>query len=633
MDRSMIASLTAASLASLLLPELALAQAADPSPPPAGGAAMGEVILATSAAILLTAGLLVLGIGHRTGRIPILGRLAAFSERVSGLPGWVALPAGIAAGALITAFLGFLWDVSLHIDKGRDEGPLANPSHYLILGGLFGIFTAGFFACVLPLERPSRSAIRIVGDWYAPLGGVLLTACASFALIGFPLDDVWHRIFGQDVTLWGPTHLMLIGGAATTLIGIATLMIEGQRARPDARPAREMSYIAWARKVALSGGFLIGLMVFPVEFDFGVPQFRMVFGPILVMFAAGVGLVSVRLWLGRGAAIGACLFYLVIRGAVSVIVGPILGETTPHFALFIVPALVVEAVFLLMPRASTLQLGLWSGIGVGTVGLAAEWGWTNVWMPIPWTSNLLPEGAVLGLLAAMAGSLLGAWVGERLASDSKPRTRGARYGAIAGAVVLTGIVVFSLPKPSLEGVSAQVDLAPAVQEGYVTPTVRFQPADAAEGAEFLNVTAWQGGGFIAEPLESTGEPGTFTTKEPVPVTGDWKTVVRISRGNTLSGIPIYLPEDPAIPAEGVPASPSFERTFVADHTILQREQKDAASWLTTFAYLVVASIALSLIILITWALHRLAVAAEPPQARPVAAEAEDRGGIRPEVTA
>ena len=40
-----------------------------------------------------------------------------------------------------------------------------------------------------------------------------MIAGGAFALIGFPLDDVWHRIFGQDVTLWGPTHLMLIGGA------------------------------------------------------------------------------------------------------------------------------------------------------------------------------------------------------------------------------------------------------------------------------------------------------------------------------------------------------------------------------------------------------------------------------------
>ena len=266
-----------------------LAQAAAP---PAGGAALDQVILATAGAVLLTAALVYLGLGHRSGRVPYLGRLAAFSERVSGLPGWVALPSAVAAGSLLMAFLGFLWDVSIHIDQGRDEGPLANLAHYPILGGLFGIFTAGFLACVLPLERPSRSAIRVVGDWYAPLGGVIIVACGMFALIGFPLDDVWHRLFGQDVTLWGPTHLMLIGGAAMTLIGIAILMVEAGRARPVEGTHRMAPVILWLRRVALSGGLLIGLMVFYVEFDFGVPQFRMVFGPILVMLAAGVGLVA-----------------------------------------------------------------------------------------------------------------------------------------------------------------------------------------------------------------------------------------------------------------------------------------------------------------------------------------------------
>ena len=46
------------------------------------------------------------------------------------------------------------WDISLHIGVGRDEGPLANPAHYFILIGLFGIFAAGFFAMVLPKEKP-----------------------------------------------------------------------------------------------------------------------------------------------------------------------------------------------------------------------------------------------------------------------------------------------------------------------------------------------------------------------------------------------------------------------------------------------------------------------------------------------
>ena len=130
----------------------------------------------------------------------------------------------------------------------------------------------------------------------------MLFACASFSLLGFPLDDGWHRIFGQDVTLWGPTHLMLFGGAGMTLIGRAALLVEGQRsARRDGTKVdaglagrRLMNF----QKAGLIGGFLIGMSTFQGEFDFGVPQFQLVFHPMLIAFAAGIALVTARIWAG-----------------------------------------------------------------------------------------------------------------------------------------------------------------------------------------------------------------------------------------------------------------------------------------------------------------------------------------------
>ena len=123
---------------------------------PAGGAEATQVAIATAGAALGSTLLLGLAMGHRSGRVKILGRMAAGAERVSGLPGWAALPTGIAAVALNVALLGMYWDISLHIDNGRDAGPLANPAHYLILAGLFGIFTAGVLAIVLPQGARAR---------------------------------------------------------------------------------------------------------------------------------------------------------------------------------------------------------------------------------------------------------------------------------------------------------------------------------------------------------------------------------------------------------------------------------------------------------------------------------------------
>ena len=118
------------------------------------------------------------------------------------------------------------------------------------------------------------------------------------------------------------------------------------------------------------------------------------------------------------------------------------------------------------------------------------------------------------------------------------------------------------------------------------------------------MSAWQGGGLVADRLERVGG-GVYRTTEPIPVHGNWKALIRLHEGNSLTAVPLYLTEDPAIPAPEVAAPPQFERQFIADHKILQREQKDAAGWLTAFAYAVVVAIALSLLILLAWGLHRL----------------------------
>jgi hypothetical protein len=147
----------------------------------------------------------------------------------------------------------------------------------------------------------------------------------------------------------------------------------------------------------------------------------------------------------------------------------------------------------------------------------------------------------------------------------------------------------------------------------VDATVRIDPPSATDGAELINATAWQGDGLVYEPLTEVG-PATYRTSEPLPVSGEWKTLIRLSRGDTMSAVPIYLPADPAIPVEGVPAAASFTRPFVAEHEILQREQQGAAGWLTTAAYGVVLSITVLFLLLLAWGLHRLATAGSGAEA-------------------
>src|SRR5918997_4780258 len=144
---------------------------------PAGGAAIGEAIGATAAAGVATALIAVLIAGHRSGRLGVLDRAGRFSERVTGLPAWAALPSMLLSASLLTAVLGMYWDISLHIDNGRDAGPLANPAHYLILLGLYGVLLSDVLTAALERERPSRTAVSVGAGWWVPVGGVLIVAC------------------------------------------------------------------------------------------------------------------------------------------------------------------------------------------------------------------------------------------------------------------------------------------------------------------------------------------------------------------------------------------------------------------------------------------------------------------------
>jgi hypothetical protein len=617
MIKRVITALAAATGATLALASPALAASNGSGSAPAGGAAIGQVIGATLAAIVITGIMLAIVAGHRSGRIKFVDRTAAFAERVSGIAGFASLPSAALGVSLITAVFGMYWDISIHLDKGRDPGPLANAAHYFILAGLFGVFFSGILACAIPLRKPGPSAIRLPNGWQVPLGGLLISFCGAVSLMAFPLDDIWHRLFGQDVTLWGPTHLLLIGGAAFSIVGLWILLIEGQQAMGDERPTELAGRV---REVGIAGAFLIGLSTFQAEFDFGVPQFRLVFAPLLIMLAAGIGLVAARVRLGRGGALAAVAFFIAIRGGLTLLVGPIIGHTTPYFPLYIVEAVLVELVGLRVGGRRPLALGAYSGVAIGTIGLAAEWGWSHVWGHIPWPASLFPEGAIVGFLGAIAGGVLGGLMGRCLivAPERDPLPR---WVLPAAASLAVGLIAWSLPMPNPSRMPVASAAITPVQHGKhrtISAVFKIDPPDAADNNRWFTVTAWQGGGSVVDYVKKIGN-GLYRTTKPIPAWGKWKSTLRLAKGKSVLGAPIYMPADPAIPAPGIHATPTFTRPFVRDKKLLQREQKPGVSGaLWGVAYVAVAIIWCAMLVSLSWGLARIDRIRSGRRAPPVA---------------
>jgi hypothetical protein len=597
-------------LTATLFAALAAAPAAQAaSQPPAGGADIGQVVLATGGATIATGILLFICIGHRSGRIKWLGKLANYAERETGVAGWSSLPGGMLGIALLTAVFGMYWDISLHIDNGRDPGPLANPAHYFILVGLFGVLAAGVLSIALTEEKPSKGAIRLPNGWWAPLGAVVVITCGAVSLIAFPLDDIWHRLFGQDVTLWGPTHLLLIGGAAFSIVGQWILDVEGHRASEG--KGRAGSPWIYVRNVSLVGAFLVGLSTFQAEFDFSVPQFRLVWQPLLLALAAGIGLVAARIKLGRGGAIAAALFFIGLRGGLSLLVGPIFGQTTPHFPLYIVEALLVEVVALRWGRERPITLGAIAGVLIGTIGFAAEYAWANTVDTIGWPPSLILEGVICALVAGVAGGVIGGWVG-RTVTPGVSKERIPRWAVPAAGVAALAVIAWAIPMPNGTPPKATLTLTPAKAlpngDSQVLVTAKLDPADAADDYRWFVVTAWQGKQrSIVGQMKEIG-PGLYRADKPIPFGGpDWKATLRLQRDRAVLGLPLYLPADKAIPVEKVAAKDGATLEFQRDKSLLQREQKKGVpGFLTLAAYIGVFLIWAGMVAVVAWGLARLA---------------------------
>ena len=137
---------------------------------------------------------------------------------------------------LVIAELAFVfgaaWDIQWHYAIGRDRPFI--PPHLLLLGGigatgalaLGGVLWTTIQSRVTPDTQDRAvaiSAIPLFGPFRAPAGLYLAGFGALCSALAFPWDDYWHRLYGLDVTLWAPFHVMIIGGMALAALGTAYL--------------------------------------------------------------------------------------------------------------------------------------------------------------------------------------------------------------------------------------------------------------------------------------------------------------------------------------------------------------------------------------------------------------------------
>jgi len=147
---------------------------------------------------------------------------------------WVLLAANLLAG------WGVQWDIQWHVQIGRDSFWI--PPHVMTYAGVTLIVLVSFGVLArdtlrrLVAGRSSAGTIQVLGLSGTP--GFHLAACGiALTVLAAPIDDLWHRLFGLDVTLWSPPHLLGLFGVTVNTLACALIAREAYPARRWARHA------------------------------------------------------------------------------------------------------------------------------------------------------------------------------------------------------------------------------------------------------------------------------------------------------------------------------------------------------------------------------------------------------------
>jgi hypothetical protein len=129
-------------------------------------------------------------------------------------------------GAKLVGAWGLAWDIQWHVTIGRDSFWI--PPHVMMYVSVVIGFAVSFAVIArdttagVPAGLPSWRILGLDGT----RGFHLAAWGMALVLLAAPIDDLWHRLFGIDVTLWSPPHLLGLGGAALNTLGCVLVATE-----------------------------------------------------------------------------------------------------------------------------------------------------------------------------------------------------------------------------------------------------------------------------------------------------------------------------------------------------------------------------------------------------------------------
>lgn len=231
----------------------------------------------------------------------------------------------------VICFLGTSWDIQWHTVIGRDR--ILIPPHLLMLGGValggIGALSDVLVETIWARRNPAVTArmVPFAGLFNASLGAYVAGFAALCAAVAFPLDAYWHALYGIDVSIWAPFHIMILGGMGTISFGGAYMLASAARlaAGQGALTVTRLGYLGAAAAFAAAFDILMLLVLNGIGgrgmIDLGVLTVD-VFPLLATILCATMLVVAVQLVPWRWAATSVALIGLVFVGAVALLVPP-----------------------------------------------------------------------------------------------------------------------------------------------------------------------------------------------------------------------------------------------------------------------------------------------------------------------
>jgi hypothetical protein len=330
--------------------------------------------------------------------------------------------------------LAFEWDVLWHSRNLRES--FWTPSHLGVYLGVTLVLASGLIPIVVNRGR-------------VPLGQYVLGFSGLAQLSMAPVDDLWHRLYGIDNTLWSFPHLVFMLSGAVSVLGVILLLPTESAANSADTAARHSApglsntqrLLGWSRpsplrepSLPLFGLFLSGIDLTLLEFELNIPPpfwpWDFALYPPLIIGAALLAGVAGLAMTGRvGAITTVCLAFTLLQAAINLELAAFGFKTLPTVPLLLPGAVVADllvvalakvplplrlvlassafgAIFYAVQPFYTALFPLPDAIQYASLRSVAHWFDPPPWNP-PMVQRSWPFALILTPLGACTGLLLG----------------------------------------------------------------------------------------------------------------------------------------------------------------------------------------------------------------------------------